>query len=52
MNFIRFFIRFAGVVSIASIITGYSKWPEFYFISSCVMILIWIHAEWDWYRKK
>jgi hypothetical protein len=45
------FIRFAALVSAASIFTGFTRWPDVMFISSCVMLIVWLHAEWDWYRK-
>ncbi|CAI1590020.1 Uncharacterised protein [Serratia proteamaculans] len=52
MNFNRILTRLAAAVSIASITTGLTKWPDVMFISSCVMLLIWLHAEWDWRKRK
>jgi len=47
----RAFTRIAGIISILSVATGFTRWPDIMFISSCVMIAIWAHAEWDWRRK-
>lgn len=52
MNSNKWLVRLAAVVSFASITTGFTKWPDVMFISSCAMLLIWLHAEWDWWRKK
>ncbi|HBQ8745383.1 TPA: hypothetical protein MA073_003192 [Klebsiella pneumoniae] len=52
MDFRRIFVRFVGAFSIISIATGVAKWPEMMFFIDCAMALIWIHAEWDWKKKK
>lgn len=52
MIYSKWFTRLAGVISVASVATGFTKWPDIMFISSCVMIAIWLHAEWDWYKNK
>lgn len=52
MHLNRIFIRFAALVSVISITTGITKWPDIMFISSCIMIIIWAHAEWDYYSQK
>ncbi|HDJ1439814.1 TPA: hypothetical protein PPN70_002235 [Serratia rubidaea] len=51
MTFNKGFIRLAGVISIVSVVSGFTRWPDVMFISSCAMIAIWLHAEWDWRRK-
>ncbi|KLE93574.1 hypothetical protein YA24_19750 [Klebsiella aerogenes] len=40
--------RLAGIVSVASIATGFTKWPDIMFVSACVMIVLWLHAEYQW----
>lgn len=52
MILIRSLVRFAALLSFGAIISGYAKWPDSMFVSSCVMLLIWAHAEWDWLRQQ
>lgn len=52
INPLRLLVLFAALLSLLAIISGYSKWPDSTFVSSCVMILIWAHAEWDWRRRQ
>lgn len=49
---IKALTRIAALVSVTSIATGFTHWPDVMFISSCVMLLIWLHAEWDWRRQR
>ncbi|SQJ21732.1 Uncharacterised protein [Serratia rubidaea] len=51
-NFIKAFVRLGAAVSALSLISGLTHWPDVMFISSCAMILIWAHAEWDYHTHK
>ncbi len=49
---IKSLVRLAALMSAISICTGTTRWPDSLFIYSIVMLLIWLHAEWDWWNKK
>ncbi len=48
---IKTLVRVAALTSAFSICTGETKWPDIMYISSWVMIVIWLQAEWDWYKN-
>ncbi|WP_262120321.1 hypothetical protein [Serratia ficaria] len=48
----RGFVRFAGLLAALSVATGFTRWPEMMFISCIVMLVIWLHAEFDWWKSK
>ncbi|CAI0713864.1 Uncharacterised protein [Serratia entomophila] len=50
--FIRTLVRFAALSSAISIFIGATKWPDDWFIGSVVMLAVWLHAEWDWWKNK
>lgn len=50
--FTQTLVRLGAAISALSILSGFTKWPDIMFISSSIMLLIWLHAEWDWRRKK
>lgn len=40
-------IRLLGIISVLSIVSGYARYPESVFITSCVMVVVWIHKEYE-----
>jgi hypothetical protein len=48
---LKIIMRIAAAISLASITSGFTKWPDIMFITSCLFLAIWLHAEWDWLRS-
>lgn len=48
----KLLVRIAALVSITSIITELTSWPEVLFISNIVMIIIWGHMEYQIWKSE
>ena len=50
-TFIKTLVRLGAAIAAVSLLSGKFSWDEPMFITNFLMLLIWVHAEWDWRKK-